>query len=84
MSWNQIYLDELNLSFSSKKMTWTCPRCDKTQTIAFNANKLISGFEVSCQNTDVCGERQAYFELELNIGLNNQKGIADRPLTKQD
>lgn len=82
MSWNQVYLGDLDLSFSKSKMTWTCPRCNKRQSTAFNVSKLLSGFEASCQNIDICGERQAYFELELNIGINGQKGTSDRPLNE--
>lgn len=87
MSWYPIYLGDLDLEIEQKKIIWTCPRCGERQSTNFDVKDYLYGLEISCQNVDICGERQAYFELELSVGINGQKGLSDRPLekaTKQD
>jgi hypothetical protein len=89
MSWNQIYIEDINLSLSPTyhdlsmlSVTWTCPRCGKEQTTDIDPHDLIYSLDIECLNVNVCGKRQSYFELSLNL-LGSYKGLLDRPLNKE-
>lgn len=80
MSWNQIMEGEIEpTTHGALALVWTCPRCGYRQTVVLNADELFSFQKVSCQNVNVCGEGQSYFELVLSIE-GSYKGLLDRPL----
>ena len=80
MSWNAINTTDLFLrSNEATALTWTCPRCGHKQTERLTMSDLIVGASIECENVDVCGEEQAYFEVFLAVE-GSYKGTNDRPL----
>ncbi len=79
MSWNAIYLSDIDIKLKKNKIIWRCPRCDLRQETRIKLRDLQHGLEISCQNVNICGERQAFFEASLNI-VGSSKGLNDRPL----
>lgn len=84
MSWNPIDITDLDLHLVDNKISWTCPRCGHRQTFFADhevINSLLYGLSIKCQNIDVCGEDQSYFELRLTVDYGGYKGLNDQPLT---
>ena len=83
MSWNSIVIDDLNIESDDQciNITWSCPRCDHKQTSEVSISDLVYGTEVTCNNVDICGDRQSYFSLGFHLEYGSFKGLSDRPLT---
>ncbi len=87
MSWNPIEMDDISLTFEAGPLTrifWICPRCNGEQIVDLDLPLLVHGIEIVCQNVNVCGERQVYFELQLSITYSGQQGLSDRPLIAEN
>ena len=82
MSWNPFNIEDLSIEPSEGhiNLTWTCPRCDHTQISEISTYDLVNGMEVECENIKVCGKREAYFSLKLDLEYGSYKGLLDRPL----
>lgn len=83
MSWNDFSKHDVELSAAGIiTIGWTCPRCGQRQEITLDAQDLIYGTEIACSNTQVCGERQSYFEACMAVEMGSYKGLLDRPLNE--
>lgn len=77
MSWQAIGNDnEVDLRISGKlNVGFTCPRCDKVQSIIISCN---DSEDIKCNNS-ACGD---YFAITLNVGFayDRYKSISQVPL----
>ena len=84
MSWNDITDLELDIKNEGHCyfLIWECPRCNHKNETQLEVTSLIFTQEISCANTEICGEKQAYFGLSLSIDHGGYKGLSDRARTK--
>ena len=64
------------------RITWECQRCGARQTEVVFGKYLLSGVELECKNTEVCGEKQSYIGIAIEVTNGLHKGLLDRPLKK--
>lgn len=82
MSWNSFDITDLKISPDEGQinLTWTCPRCGYGQVSELATSDLLHGTEVECSNVAICGNRQVYFSLRLDLEYGSYKGLLDSPL----
>lgn len=65
-------------------LKWTCPRCNFNNATIMPVEYLIKYYnEIRCQNTEICGDRSVWFDVNLSISEGFQISLTDIPLVKE-